>query len=279
MPQKCEPDCNTAPGIAVPHFAVGEALGIAHGGVIADMAAMATRLVTCIEEGGHNLGRRVARTSFFSVKDAAGKFTLERFTACGERFVTATEKRVVHRDAAPFMQQVQRGNIPHVFISQEDGTRWPLARVALGLRQLGASAAYVELADRRSLGGSLQRWRGPTGTFDFVGYNEDNQPAGVFHAAKAGLVASRGHSFSNLPYDCFGILIPRGDKEEIPHRDAEGRTRTVRSLGEVTLESSTGSAPSVDIAYFQPIYRPDVEIPGARITAQTNFADLPTLLA
>ena len=103
-----------------------------------------------------------------------------------------------------------------------------------------AEAAKGEIIRTPPKGPYIANWRGPTGTFDFLGLSEDDTPLAIYHTESVTLVDDKPRSFQGLPEDCKKVLIRRPGEPALLNQggDQPPDLTIVRTLDELGVREA-----------------------------------------
>jgi hypothetical protein len=146
-----------------------------------------------------------------------------------DRFAHTDGPQVLYEDARRFLRKLQETDIPHTVLTFGDNMEWQ----SLKLEAANYPVSRQILPDTNK-GARIEKMRGSDGTFYFY---VEHGGAATYQADSIVLIDDKAAAFRELPDDCTGYKIVRG--EELPSQKGElpKRVQIIRSLDELTVRN------------------------------------------
>jgi hypothetical protein len=206
------------------------------------------------------------------------------FAAMAERLMTGNPNEYDFADTAAFLRRIG-GTVtaPNMVITFGTSPVWQAIKT-----YLSGYRGYLEVMDDPNKGPHIEDWRGPSGTFDFIGMDSWGVPKAIYHAESVKLVDDKAGAFSELPPDTTGAYLKRTGERVLKSQGKDvakavrSRVDTIGSLGDVSMYANlhascrSGGLPNRtrDITVFKPIYFGKEQKPGIIIRDNQGFADI-----
>lgn len=280
------PECGVDLGFDVPHLWTEELLALDMDRTLVDSDKCAAGLEkvsgwdfsadkAAVESGGG---------TFQAMEAIQESMSEAEFAAMAERLMAGSPNEYNFADTAAFLRRIGGTvTVPNMVITYGTSPVWQALKT-----YLSGYRGYLEVMDDPNKGPHIEDWRGPSGTFDFIGMDLWGVPKAIYHARSVKLVDDKAGAFSELPPDTTGAYLKRRGERVLKSQGTEvveavrDRVDTIDGLGKISLRSNLhadcGSRGlpnrTRDIAVFKPAYYGKKQKPGIIIRGNQGFADI-----
>jgi hypothetical protein len=289
----CGEICPVASDLHLPHIAVPEAYALDMDRTVASVTAGMLRLVEVVADYG--VDHAAILTAQRQVEADGGAFSPlgfirqaldeSRFASFGQEFLARSEPLTAYPDTLALLDSLDEAEAPWVVPTYGVDPLWQGMKAAA----FDPRPKYVEILPNSKKGPHIERWRGPDGTFDFIGTDETGAPTAIYHAEAVVLVDDKLASHYNLPTDCRGMLLQRPEEARLKSQggivpeELAGRLTVIENLGQLSVVSAPQS-PALRLAApqtvaFRPAYASQPEgFPGLIVSGSLPFGEMQQII-
>lgn len=236
-------DCGL--NLDIPHFYVPMAYAVDMDRTVSKVSPAVERFILASQKFGVNAKSvraaeklRDSDGGSLSVLSLLPKLADPEFDKFFQDFISLNNLGMAYEDSSSFLDNLEQSGAPWMILTYGVDPLWQAIKAAVfDYRQ-----KYLQIMPNSLKGAHIESWRGPQGTYDFVGLDNDGRPMAAYHSQSVTLVDDKATSHLNLPTDCKGALLRRPEEEVLSRqklKDGEQlpiNVATVQSLNEIAVE-------------------------------------------